>query len=124
PRCGSPAAPLFFVMGHVDSPSSLFWVGLATNFLITGSFGTGLGYTAELFPTQIRGTGVGASFTFGLGVASLAPMIMGWIATAHSVAAGLPLLACSFLLLAPLFFGFAPTPPRKHFTVSVGKKAG
>src|SRR5262249_13104814 len=106
------------------SPSSLFWVGLATNFLITGSFGTGLGYTAELFPTQIRGTGVGASFTFGLGVASLAPMIMGWTATAHSVAAGLPLLACSFLLLAPPFIGSAREPPGRELRVFVGQKAG
>src|SRR6516165_9242924 len=115
---------LLIVMGHIDSPSSLFWVGLATNFLITGSFGTGLGYTAEIFPTQIRGTGVGASFTFGLGVASLAPMVMGWIATAHSVAAGLPLLACSFLLLAPLFLWFAPDTTRKELTDFVGQKAG
>jgi len=124
PAFAVPAAGLLVVMGHVDSPSSLFWVGLATNFLITGSFGTGLGYTAELFPTQIRGTGVGASFTFGLGVASLAPMIMGWIATAHSVAAGLPLLACSFLLLAPLFVWFAPDTTRKELTDFVGRKAG
>ena len=111
-------------MGHLDSPMSLFWVGLATNFLITGSFGTGLGYTAELFPTQIRGTGVGASFTFGLAVASLAPMIMGWIATAHSVAAGLPLLAVSFLLLAPLFIWFAPDMTRRELTDFVGQRVG
>lgn len=124
PAFAIPASGLLIVMGHVDSPSSLFWVGLATNFLITGSFGTGLGYTAELFPTQIRGTGVGASFTFGLGVASLAPMIMGWIATAHSVAAGLPLLACSFLLLAPLFVWYAPDMTRKELTDFVGQKAG
>ena len=124
PAFAVPAGALLIVMGHVDSPSSLFWVGLATNFLITGSFGTGLGYTAELFPTQIRGTGVGASFTFGLGVASLAPMIIGWIATAHSVAAGLPLLACSFLLLAPLFIWFAPDMTRKELTDFVGQKAG
>ena len=63
PAFAVPASGLLILMGHVDSPSSLFWVGLATNFLITGSFGTGLGYTAEIFPTQIRGTGVGASFT-------------------------------------------------------------
>ena len=94
--------------------------------LRTGSFGTGLGYTAELFPTQIRGTGVGASFTFGLGFASLAPMIMGWIATAYSlsVAAGLPLLALSFLLLAPLFIWFAPDTTRKELTDFVGQKVG
>jgi MFS family permease len=119
-----PGAVLLVLMGYLDSPTSLFWVGLATNFLITGSFGTGLGYTAELFPTQIRGTGVGASFTFGLAAASLAPMIMGWIATAHSVAAGLPLLAVSFLLLAPLFIWFAPDMTRKELTDFVGQKVG
>ena len=119
-----PGASLLVLMGHLDSPMSLFWAGLATNFLITGSFGTGLGYTAELFPTQIRGTGVGASFTFGLAVASLAPMIMGWIATAHSVAAGLPLLAVSFLLLAPLFIWFAPDMTRRELTDFVGQRVG
>jgi MFS family permease len=124
PAFAVPGAVLLVLMGHLDSPTNLFWVGLATNFLITGSFGTGLGYTAELFPTQIRGTGVGASFTFGLAVASLAPMIMGYIATAHSVAAGLPLLALSFLLLAPLFIWFAPDTTRRELTDFVGQKVG
>ena len=119
-----PAAVLLVAMGYLENPTSLFWVGLATNFLITGSFGTGLGYTAELFPTQIRGAGVGASFTFGLALASLAPLIMGWIATAYSVAAGLPLLALSFLLLAPLFIWFAPDMTRKELTDFVGQRAG
>ena len=96
PAFAVPGSIALTAMGYLDDATSLFWVGLATNFLITGSFGTGLGYTAELFPTQIRGTAVGASFTFGLAVASLAPLIIGWIATASSIAAGLPLLALSF----------------------------
>src|SRR5207248_2317579 len=54
-----PASILLVVLGHLDTPSSLFWVGLVLNFLITGSFGAGLGYNTELFPTQIRGTAVG-----------------------------------------------------------------
>src|SRR5262249_16076539 len=62
PAFAVPAGILLIVMGHLDSATSLYWVGLATNFLITGSFGTGLGYTSEIFPTQIRGTGVGATF--------------------------------------------------------------
>ena len=124
PAFAIPAAILLVVMGYVDSPTSLFWVGLATNFLITGSFGTGLGYTAEIFPTQIRGTGVGATFAIGLGFASLAPMIMGLIATAHSIAAGLPLLALSFLLLGPLFLWFAPDVTRKELADFVGQKVG
>jgi len=122
PAFAVPAAVLLVAMGHLDSAASLFWVGLATNFLITGSFGTGLGYTAELFPTQIRGTAVGASFTFGLAAASLAPMIMGWIATSYSIAAGLPLLALSFLMLAPLFIWFAPDMTRKELTDFVGEQ--
>jgi MFS family permease len=117
-----PAAILLVAMGHLDRPTSLFWVGLVTNLLITGSFGTGLGYTSEIFPTQIRGMAVGATFAIGLGFASLAPMIMGWIATAHSVASGLPLLALSFLLLGPLFFWFAPDVTRKELVDFVGEK--
>lgn len=117
-----PAAILLVVLGYLNDPSSLFWVGLIANFLITGSFGTGLGYTAEIFPTQIRGRGVGASFAIGLGFASTSPMIVGVIATSHSVAAGLPLLALSFLLLAPLFLWFAPDTTRKELTDFVGQK--
>lgn len=122
PAFAAPAAVLLTLMGFLDSPTSLFWVGLATNFLITGSFGTGLGYTAELFPTEIRGRGVGASFTFGTIVASFAPMILGWIATVHSVAAGLPLLSLSFLAVAPLFIWFAPDTTRRELTDFVGEK--
>jgi MFS transporter, AAHS family, cis,cis-muconate transporter len=99
-----PAAILLVVIGHLESPVALFWVGLALNFLITGSFGSGLGYNAELFPTQIRGTAIGSAFCLGTAAASTAPAIMGWIATAHSIAAGLPLLALSFLLIAPVFY--------------------
>jgi MFS family permease len=124
PAFAVPAAILLVVMGYLDSPSGLFWVGLVLNSMITGSFGTGLGYTAELFPTQIRGAGIGASFTIGLAAASLAPMIMGWIATAYSIAAGLPLLALSFLLLGPLFIWFAPDTTRKELSDFVGQKVG
>jgi 4-hydroxybenzoate polyprenyltransferase len=67
---------------------------------------------------------VGATFAIGLGFASTAPMIMGWIATASSVSAGLPLLALSFLLLAPLFFWFARDVTRKDLADFVGQKVG
>jgi MFS family permease len=122
PAFAIPAAVLLVTMGYLESPSSLFWVGLATNFLITGSFGTGLGYTAEIFPTQIRGTAVGATFAIGLGFGSLAPMIMGWIATAHSIAAGLPILALSFAMLAPLFLWFAREVTGRELTDFVGQE--
>jgi MFS family permease len=124
PAFAIPAAVLLVVIGYCETPSSLFWVGLAANCLITGSFGTGLGYTTEIFPTQIRGTAVGATFTIGLGAGSIAPMIMGWIAAKSSIAATLPLVALSFLLIAPLFFWFAPDVTRKNLTDFVGEKVG
>ena len=117
-----PAAGCLVVLGHLDSPAALFWVGLVTNFLITGSFGTGLGYTTEIFPTQIRGTAVGAAFAFGTAGGSTAPAILGWIATGHSIAAGLPLLALSFFLLGPLFLWFARDTTRRELTDFVGQK--
>jgi MFS family permease len=109
-------------MGYLDTPASLFWVGLVLNFLITGSFGAGLGYNTELFPTQIRGIAVGAVVTFGGAAASSAPAIIGWIATTHSIAAALPLLALSFFLLAPMFLFVARETTRKELTDFVGQK--
>jgi MFS family permease len=117
-----PGGILLFAMGYLHDADSLFWAGLITNSLLTGSFGAGLGYTAEIFPTQIRGAGVGASFTFGSGLAAFAPLIIGWIATAHSVAAGLPLLALSFILIAPIFLWFTPDTTRRTLTDFVGEK--
>lgn len=118
-----PAAIFLVILGQLNSPASLFWVGLVTNFLITGSFGTGLGYTTEIFPTQIRGTAVGAAFAFGTAAGSTAPAILGWIATSHSIAAGLPLLALSFFLLGPVFFWFAKETTRRELKDFVGERA-
>jgi MFS family permease len=117
-----PAALLLVVIGRLDDPLSLFWVGLVANFLITGSYGTGLGYNAELFPTQIRGTAVGAALTFSFAAAAVSPAIMGRIATDYSIATGLPLLAFVFLLLVPLFFFVAPEMTRKELTDFVGQR--
>ena len=121
PAFAVPAAILIAAMGSLNDPSQLFWVGLCANFMILGSFGTGLGYTTELFPTQIRGTAVGAAYTFGVAAGSLAPAILGWIATSHSLAAGLPLLALSFLALAPLFLFLAPNTSQRKLTDFVGE---
>ena len=121
PAFAIPAAALIALIGSLDDPQQLFWTGLVANFLILGSFGTGLGYTAELFPTQIRGTAVGAAYTFGVAAGSLAPAILGWIAASHSLGAGLPLLAVSFVALAPLFLFLAPETSRHELTDFVGE---
>ncbi|HET7850768.1 MAG TPA: MFS transporter [Pseudolabrys sp.] len=121
PAFAMPAAVFVALMGFLNDPNQLFWAGLLANFLILGSFGIGIGYTGELFPTQIRGTAVGAAYTFGVAAASLAPAIVGWIATSHSIAAGLPLLAFSFFALGPLFLFAAPETARQELADFVGE---
>jgi MFS family permease len=119
-----PGAALLWLIGGLSDAQSLFWVGLIANFLITGSFGTGLGYVTELFPTQIRGTAFGAAFMFGVAGGSTAPLILGWIAQGQSLAAGLPLLAVSFFLIAPMFLFVARDTTRKNLVDFVGQKVG
>jgi MFS family permease len=118
-----PASVLLWVIGGLNDPQTLFWVGLVANFLITGSFGTGLGYVPELFPTQIRGTAFGAAFFIGVAAGSTAPLILGWIAQGSTLSAGLPLLALSFFLIAPMFLFVARDTTRKELTDFVGEKA-
>jgi MFS family permease len=117
-----PAAILLVVLGGQNDPVGLFVVGALANFLITGSFGSGLGYISELFPTVIRGTAYGSAAFFGGVGAALAPAIIGWIATVHSIAAGLPLLAAVFFLLGPLFLWFAPETTNQELTDFIGQK--
>jgi MFS family permease len=118
-----PSAVLLVVLGHLNAASSLFWVGLVTNFLITGSFGVGLTYQSELFPTQIRGTAVGAAFAIAGALGATAPAIIGRIATSYSIAAGLPLLALSFFLIAPMFLFVCRETTRRELTDFVGQRS-
>ena len=117
-----PAGILLIVIGGLNDATSLFVVGLVLNFLITGSFGAGLSYATELFPTAIRGTANGAIFLIaGLGSA-LSPLMMGYFAAAQNIAGGLPILAVSFFLIAPIFLFFARETTRKDLTDFVGQE--
>jgi MFS family permease len=119
-----PAGILLIVIGGLNDATSLFVVGLVLNFLITGSFGAGLGYALDLFPTAIRGTANGAIFLIaGIGSA-FSPLLMGTYAAAGNIAGGLPILAVSFFCLAPIFLFFARETTRTELTDFVGQKAG
>lgn len=116
-----PASILLVVLGGQTDPTSLFVVGGVTNFLITGSFGAGMGYVSELFPTAIRGRGYGSAFFFGNLLSSFAPAIVGYIATAQSIAAALPVLAVPFFLIGPLFLFVARETTGHELTDFVGQ---
>jgi MFS family permease len=117
-----PAGFLLMVIGTLNDATNLFVVGLVLNFLITGSFGAGLGYAAELFPTAIRGTAVGAIFLIAGIFSAFSPILIGYYATVATIADGLPWLALSFFLIAPTFLFFAKETTRKELTDFVGQK--
>jgi MFS transporter, AAHS family, cis,cis-muconate transporter len=79
-------------------------------------------YAAELFPTQIRGTAVGAAFAIGAAGGATAPAILGRIATSYSIAAGLPLLALSVLALVPMFLFVCRETTRQELSDLVGQR--
>jgi MFS family permease len=116
-----PAGILLLVIGRLDDPTSLFVVGLVLNFLITGSFGAGLGYATELFPTAIRGTANGGIFLIAGVVSAFSPILIGYYATVATIADGLWLLALSFFLIAPIFLFFAKETTRTNLTDFVGE---
>jgi hypothetical protein len=53
---------------------------------------------------------------------ALAPAIVGWIATSHSIATALPLLALSFLLIIPMFLFVARETTRRELADFVGQR--
>ena len=54
-----------YMFGKADSPTDiLFWGSIVSLSNIMG-WGVMLGYTPELFPTRVRGTGTGAAAAFG-----------------------------------------------------------
>jgi putative MFS transporter len=63
------------------------------SFFNLGAWGVTYGYTPELYPTRLRGTGTGSAAAFGRIGGILAPLAVGWLlvpgrAAASGAAAG------------------------------------
>lgn len=95
--------------GVVTNQTVLFWLGPLYAFFMTfaGLFGS---YLGELFPTRIRTTGAGFTFNTGRGISAFAPVILGGVAAATSLATGL-VVAGSIFLLGGVFLLFLPKAP-------------
>lgn len=95
--------------GLATDQSVLLWLGPLYAFFMTfaGLFGS---YLGELFPTRIRATGAGFTFNFGRGISAFAPVILGGVAAATSLAAGLVVAGAVFLVGGVLMI-FLPKAP-------------
>ena len=69
------AASWFF--GGASSPGGLLLWGCLVSFFNLGAWGVTYGYTPELYPTRLRGTGTGSAAAFGRIGGILAPLLVG-----------------------------------------------
>jgi MFS transporter, AAHS family, benzoate transport protein len=74
----SSAAVTVYIFGHLTgSPIGLYLVGVATGFFVTGAQSAQHAVTAEIYPTAVRSTGVGAALTMGRFGAVCGPLLGG-----------------------------------------------
>jgi len=68
--------------GGASSPRDLVLWGCLVSFFNLGAWGVIYGYTPELYPTRLRGTGTGSAAAFGRIGGILAPLAVGWLLAA------------------------------------------
>lgn len=67
--------------GQAATASMLLFWGCLVSFFNLGAWGVTYGYTPELYPTRLRGTGTGSAAAFGRIGGILAPLAVGWLLT-------------------------------------------
>ncbi len=66
-----------YFFGAARTPSDLILWGCLVSFFNLGAWGVTYGYTPELYPTRLRGTGSGSAAAFGRLGGILAPLVVG-----------------------------------------------
>lgn len=89
-----------------QTPGNIIILMTVLGFVYGAPYGVNATYLSESFPTQVRGTAVGAAYNTGRIGAAAAPILIGIIATSHSIGFGLAILgiAYAFMGLIPAFF--------------------
>ncbi len=91
-------------LGGDAATTALLWMGPLVGFFGTGYFSLYGAMLAEIYPTQIRGTGQGFAYNFGRGLSALAPYVIGLAADRTGLGSALGLNSAFFLASAALIF--------------------
>lgn len=93
---GVAAAVLLFILAPIGTAAGGYAVVFLLGFTLSGSAG-GLGaFLSELFPTELRGSGVGFAYNVGRGIGALGPLAVG--AAAHTLALGGAILTVTLVV--------------------------
>jgi len=90
--------------GVAAGPRELLLWGCLVSFFNLGAWGVTYGYTPELYPTRLRGTGTGSAAAFGRIGGILAPLAVGWLLVPGGAAAsGAAALDAGFTAVFAMF---------------------
>jgi hypothetical protein len=105
--------PLYGQMAR--SPGVLMALGPVLGFVGYGYFSLFGSFLAELFPTDVRGTGQGLTYNVGRGLGALAPYTIGAVATIPGVGIGSALaLTSAFFLAGAVLILFFPDTSKER----------
>ena len=90
-----------------DSPMSILVIGTLVGFFGSGHFTGFATIASEIFPTEIRATGVGLTYNIGRGFSALAPIVVGALAIRYGVGSAFLATSVAFFL-AGFFALFLP----------------
>ncbi len=103
------AAILTPIYGATKSTSTLLALGPAIGFFGTGFFSLFGSMLSELYPTAVRGAGLGFVYNIGRGCSALAPWVVGFFADHYGIGTSLGLNSAFFALGAILVFTLPET---------------
>jgi MFS family permease len=103
------AALITPIYGATHDEGTLLLLGPAIGFLGTGFFSLFGAMLSELYPTALRGAGLGFVYNIGRGLSSLAPWVVGFFADRYGIGSALALNSAFFLLGAGLIFTLPET---------------
>jgi MFS family permease len=103
------AAILTPVYGAARNAQTLLLLGPAIGFFGTGFFSLFGAMLSELYPTHVRGAGLGFVYNFGRGCSALAPWTVGYLADHYGIGTSLGLNSAFFALGAVLVFKLPET---------------
>ncbi|MDR1617130.1 MAG: MFS transporter [Syntrophomonadaceae bacterium] len=98
------SAIVILVWINVSSPSLALVMAGIFGFVTYGYWGPLAAFTAEQFPTAVRGVGAGFAYASGRMMAALAPFVMGGIATSISLGFALGLIGIIYALGAVIAY--------------------
>ncbi|OYT62234.1 MAG: MFS transporter [Thermofilum sp. ex4484_15] len=91
------AASIFGFAYSKTSLELIAWIAVISFFCL-GAWGVVMTYTAEVYPTRIRGTGYGAASGFGRLAGLIGPTIIGFLLDRYGLFVALTVTSASFLV--------------------------